>query len=403
MGQIDRSRARLHSDFPTPWFSPPPPSISSLAMPLPSRGTVIHAADAPIEPLLADSGRTTSVLGYGNQGRAHALNLRDSGVSVVIGGRPGSAARKRAAEDGFETFDHAEAAGRSDLVIIALPDEVHGEVWRTSLVQVVRPGQVLGVIHGFSLHHGDITPPEGVGAVLVAPKGPGRTVRERFLLDQGIPAIISVHQEVDASKMRGTPITDAAGICLAWTTGLGCTRGGSIVGSVADETETDLFGEQAVLCGGVTGLVTAAYEILIDAGYPPEVAYIECCHELKQVCDLIYHRGLAGMRAAISNTAEFGIDHAAPRLVDDAVKSRMRDLLAEIRDGRFAARLRDDADSDFPDLRRHRTDTANHPMETSGRTVRGLMPWLAEEDAKSQATVPTRADQGENSSDKTHP
>ena len=368
-------------------------------MPLPPRGTVIHAADAPIEPLLAESGRTTSILGYGNQGRAHALNLRDSGISVVIGGRPDSEARQKAADDGFETFDHDEAVHRSDLIIIALPDEVHGEVWRTSLQPVVRPGQVLGVIHGFSLHHGDIDPPEGVGAVLVAPKGPGRTVRERFLLGQGIPAIVSVHQSADPAGMRGTPATDAAGLCLAWTAGIGCTRGGSIVGSVADETETDLFGEQSVLCGGVTGLVVAAYEILIEAGYPPEVAYIECCQELKQVCDLIYHRGLAGMRSAISNTAEYGIDHAAPRLVDEDVKSRMRELLAEIRDGRFAAALQADAGAGFPDLRRHRAQTADHSMETAGRKVRELMPWLAKEDAESQATGSRPADGENNSSD----
>ncbi len=351
-------------------------------MPLPPRGTVIHAPDAPIEPLLADAGRTVAVLGYGNQGRAHALNLRDSGVRVIVGGRTGSEARKRAESEGFASFDLAEAASAADLVVIALPDEVHGRVWGETLASAIRPGQVLGVVHGFSLHHGEIDPPPGVGAVLVAPKGPGRTVRERFLMGQGIPAIIAVHQETEGPDSG----PDAASLCLAWAAGLGCTRGGSIVGSVADETDTDLFGEQTVLCGGLTGLILAAFEILVEAGYPPEVAYIECCHEAKQVCDLIYHRGLAGMRAAISNTAEFGIDHAAPRLVNDRVRAEMRALLAEIRDGRFAERLKTDADAGFPDLHRHRQATADHPIEQAGRTVRNLMPWLAEDDAKVEAS-----------------
>ncbi len=362
-------------------------------MTFPPRGTVIKAADAPIEPLLGSSGRVAAVLGYGNQGRAHALNLRESGVEVVVGGRPGSEARARAETEGFETFETGNAAERGDLVIVALPDEVHGRVWHDVLASSIRPGQVLGVVHGFSLHHGDLTPPEGVGAVLVAPKGPGRTLRERFSLGHGIPAIVSVHREARVPATSTAPATDAAGLALAWATGIGCTRGGSIVGSVADETETDLFGEQTVLCGGVTDLVRTAYEILVEAGYPPEVAYIECCHELKQVCDLIYHRGLAGMREAISNTAEFGIDHAGPRLVDESTRRTMRELLDEIRDGRFARRLRQDADQGFAGLETHRRAQRGHPIEETGRTIRGLMPWLAEEDARSQSSNPSSADE----------
>ena len=362
-------------------------------MPLPPRGTVLHATDTSISPLLAASGRRVAVLGYGNQGRAHALNLRDSGVQVVVGGRTGSEARRLAESEGFESFDLADAASQADLIVLALPDEVHGAVWRSTLADAVRPGQVIGVVHGFSLHHGDIDPPEGVGAVLVAPKGPGRTVRERFLMNQGIPAIVAVHREAEG--------VDAAAWCLAWAAGLGCLRGGSIVGTVADETETDLFGEQTVLCGGLTGLILAAFETLVEAGYPPEIAYIECCHEAKQVCDLVYHRGLAGMRAAISNTAEFGIDHAATRLVDDRTRAEMRALLAEIRDGRFADRLKADADAGFPDLHRHRQDTADHPIEQAGRTVRTLMPWLAEDDAKAEAGGPKLNHRGTEDTEKT--
>ena len=335
-----------------------------------------------------------SVIGYGNQGRAHALNLRESGGTVIVGGRPGSDARLRAESDGFESFDAAVALERSDLAILALPDEVHGVVWRDTLAQAVRPGQVLGVVHGFSLHHGDLVPPEGVGAVLVAPKGPGRTVRERFLMGQGIPAIVAVHAEVDVPATKQAPGSDAAAIALAWATGIGCTRGGSIVGSVADETETDLFGEQAVLCGGMTALFLAAFEILVEAGYPAEIAYIECCHEAKQIGDLVYNRGIAGMREAISNTAEFGIDHAGPRLVDDRIRAEMRALLSEIRDGRFADHLRRDVEAGFEGLRGHRERQRTHEIEEASETVRGLMPWLAEEDRRSQASGRESSDEG---------
>lgn len=335
-----------------------------------------------------------SILGYGNQGRAHALNLRDSGASVVVGGRSGSAARSRAEAEGFETLDLAEATRRGDLVVIALPDEVHGPIWRAILSTAIRPGQVIGVVHGFSLHHGDIDPPAGVGAVLVAPKGPGRTVRERYLMDQGIPSIIAVHREIEIPGHGQSSATDASGLALAWATGLGCTRGGSIVGTVADETETDLFGEQAVLCGGMTALFLAAFETLVEAGYPPEIAYIECCHEAKQVADLVYNQGIAGMRAAISNTAEFGIDTAGPRLVDEGTRSEMRALLAEIRDGRFADRLRADADHGFEGLHRHRKTQTHHPIEDAGAKVRDLMPWLSEEDRRSQASTGKTSDEG---------
>ena len=367
-------------------------------MPLPPRGTVIQASDAPFQPLEEASGRVISILGYGNQGRAHALNLRDSRAKVIVGGRRGSDARARAEQEGFETFDLAEATQRADLVVIALPDEVHGPVWKSTLAEVIRPGQVIGVVHGFSLHHGDIDPPEDVGAVLVAPKGPGRTVRERYLLEQGIPAIIAVHREIEIPATEHATATDATGLALAWASGLGCTRGGSIVGSVADETETDLFGEQAVLCGGMTALFLAAFEILVEAGYPPEIAYIECCHEAKQIGDLVYNRGIAGMRAAISNTAEFGIDHAGPQLVDEKTRATMRTLLQEIREGGFATRLRRDADNDFQNLRAHRDAQRDHPIESAGETVRNLMPWLAEEDARSQAPSPDSADEGEKGS-----
>ena len=364
-------------------------------MPLPPRGTVIRAQEAPFQPLEGASGRIISILGYGNQGRAHALNLRDSGSKIVVGGRSGSEARARAEEEGFETFDLADAARQADLVVIALPDEVHGRVWRSSLAEAIRPGQVIGVVHGFSLHHRDIDPPDGVGAVLVAPKGPGRTVRERYLLGQGIPAIIAVHREIEVAATEHAAVTDATGLALAWASGIGCTRGGSIVGSIADETETDLFGEQAVLCGGMTALFLAAFEILVEAGYPPEIAYIECCHEAKQIGDLVYSRGIAGMRAAISNTAEFGIDHAGPQLVDEKTRATMRALLQEIREGGFARRLRRDAENDFQDLHAHRDAQRHHAIEAAGETVRDLMPWLAEEERRSQAAGSDSADDEE--------
>ena len=319
--------------------------------------------------------RKVVLVGYGNQGRAHALNLRDSGIQVTVTGRSGSNARARAQMDGFQTSDTDRAVVGADLVIMALPDEVHAEVWTSAVAPHVESGQTIGFIHGSSVHFGLVRIPEGIGAVLVAPKGPGTTLRERFVQGQGIPALLAVAQE----RAPGTGGPTSHELARAWAAGLGCARAGIVRTTFGDEAETDLFGEQAVLCGGMMGLAQAAYETLVEAGYPPLLAYMECVHEIKQVADLLYARGPAGMRAAISNTAEFGAYSAAPRMVDDATKTAMRTLLKEIKDGTFSRAMQADHDAGAPWFRAQRAMASAHPMEQSSADVRALMPWLAAE------------------------
>jgi ketol-acid reductoisomerase len=334
----------------------------------------------PLQGVTADAllGRTVAVLGYGNQGRAHALNLRDSGVAVVVGGRAGSDARARARADGLTELDHGAAVQAADLVILALPDEVHAEAWTNWIAPALRPGHVAGFIHGSSVHFGLVKAPAGVGVVMVAPKGPGTTLRERFTRGQGIPALLAVHQE------RAFPADEpsARDLAVAWAAGIGAGRAAVIGTTFEAEAVTDLFGEQAVLCGGMMGLAQAAFEILVEAGYPADLAYVEAVHEIKQVADLLYHRGPAGMRAAISNTAEFGTYEAAPRIGDEHVRARMRAMLADVRSGAFTHRMQADHDAGGPWFAAQRAAAAAHPMEQASRTVRDWMPWLDAPDAR---------------------
>lgn len=311
--------------------------------------------------------RTVAVLGFGNQGAAHAANLRDSGVAVVVGARAG-VGFDNARAAGFDTKSIAEATAASDLVILALPDEAQGAIFRSDIQDALRTGQTLGFIHGFAIHHGLIKAPENVGVVLVAPKGPGTTLREVFTQGLGIPCLFDVHQSPANS--------DAEARGLAWAHGIGCARAGVIDGSFADETETDLFGEQAVLCGGVAALIEVAFETLVTRGYPPELAYIECCHELKQVTDLIYTRGLAGMNRAISNTAEFGAYEAKSRLSDDHLRAHFSALLDDIQSGQFGKRMIEDHAAGGALLAAERAKSQASPIEQTGRLVRSLMPWL---------------------------
>ena len=314
-------------------------------------------------------GRTIAVLGFGNQGRAHALNLRDSGCQVIVGARVDSPSSKAARQQGLTVMSIRDAAAQGELVILALPDEVHHEVFDADVAPAVRRDAIVGLLHGFSIRFGLIQPPPDLGIVLVAPKGPGTALRERYLQGVGLPCLFAVQQE--------SANHSAEAIGLAWARGIGCARAGIIHTTFAAEAETDLFGEQAVLCGGLSALITASFETLVDAGYDPELAYLECCHEVKQIADLIYQRGLAGMREAISNTAEFGEYVAGPRLVDDDVRARMRAILGEIRSGAFASRFQRDYSDGFKAFHHRRDELSRHPIEAAGRTIRAMMPWLS--------------------------
>lgn len=309
------------------------------------------------------------MIGYGNQGRANALNLRDSGVQVTVGARAGGAGFAAAQADGFAPLPPTDAANRGNLVILAVPDEAHAACWSRVVAPGLQSDAIVGFLHGFSVHHGLVKPAMHHGVVMVAPKGPGRTLRERFAEGLGIPALFAVHQ-------GGRDAAHTRAVALAWAAGIGSARAALVETTFATECETDLFGEQAVLCGGMMALVQAAFDTLVQAGYPPEIAYMECCQELKQIADLVFERGPSGMRAAISNTAEFGAFEAGERLVDDAMRAKLRAILADIRGGAFGARFAADAAADFPWMRAKRATADGDPIEAAGRGVRAWMPWL---------------------------
>ena len=316
------------------------------------------------------AGQTVAVLGYGNQGRAHALNMRDAGLRIIAGCRPDGSARTRAAADGFEATGLAEAAQRADLAVIALPDHVHESAWSASIGPALRSGTTVGFLHGFSIRFGHVKPRAALGVVMVAPKGPGHTLRVRFQEGLGIPALVAVHQPgPDAALTRAR--------MLAWATAIGSARAAIVETTFAAEAETDLFGEQAVLCGGVMALVRTAFETLVEAGYPPDVAYMECCQELKQLADLLYERGPAGMRRAISTTAEFGA-FEAQTMDTPELRARLSSMLADIQSGAFAERFRADARAGFPWLNQRREAAQAHPIEAAGDLVRAWLPWLKE-------------------------
>ncbi len=313
------------------------------------------------------SGVITSVIGYGNQGRAHALNLRDSGVAVVVGQRPGKGF-DRAVDDGFQPVTVRQSASTGELLIVSLPDESASDIYQSDIAPVMRPGQALGFVHGLNIRFGFIKPPPDVDVVMIAPKGPGTLLRSAFVEGKGIPALMAIEQDATGHAKK---------TALAWAAGIGCARAAVVETTFADETETDLFGEQVVLCGGVTALTKAAFETLVAAGYEPEFAYLECVHELKQVVDLLYTRGISGMRDAISNTAEYGDLTRGPRVVDDRTREEMRRILAEIRDGAFAREWIEEYRSGgrrFAAL--HQADVGT-PIEQAGVNVRALMPWLS--------------------------
>jgi ketol-acid reductoisomerase len=316
------------------------------------------------------NGKTVAILGYGSQGHAHSLNLKDSGVDVVVGLRPDSASVEQARSNGLEVTDVADAASRGDVVMVLLPDEKHGEVWREQIRDGIAPGNTLLFGHGFSVHYGEVEPPPEVDVALVAPKGPGHLVRRQFAEGSGVPGLIAVHADASGGAQQ---------LALAYAKGIGCTRGGVIETTFKDETETDLFGEQAVLCGGVSELVRAGYETLVDAGYDPKLAYFECLHELKLIVDLMYEKGITGMRYSVSNTAEYGDLTRGRRIISETTRQAMRDVLGEIQSGAFAREWIAENRAGQENFKRLREEQAGHQIEREGRELRSMMDWIETE------------------------
>jgi len=312
-------------------------------------------------------GKTVAVIGFGSQGHAHAQNLKDSGVDVVVGLREGSSSVDKARAAGLEVLSMAEAASRGELVMVLVPDELHRQVWEEEIADGIADGKMVLFGHGFSVHYGEVKPPPGVDVALVAPKGPGHLVRRQFKEGSGVPGLLAVHQDATGN---------AHALALAYAKGIGCTRGGVIETSFKDETETDLFGEQAVLCGGASELVQAGFETLVEAGYDPQMAYFECLHELKLIVDLIYEKGLAGMRWSISNTAEYGDYTRGRRVITEDTRERMRAILGEIQSGDFAREWIAENRAGQENFQRMRAEQASSQVETTGRQLRSMMAWI---------------------------
>jgi ketol-acid reductoisomerase len=346
--------------------------------------------DADADPS-ALAGQTVAVLGFGSQGHAHALNLKESGVDVVVGLAPGSRSRALAEERGLRVLDTAEAVKAADVMMMAIPDTQQKAVYEASVEPALRPGQLLMFAHGFAVRFGRIAPPEWLDVGMVAPKGPGHLLRSVYVAGGGVPALFAVHQD---------PSGTARGRVMAYARGIGSTRAGILETTFAEETETDLFGEQALLCGGVSALVKAAFETLVEAGYQPELAYFETMHELKLIVDLMYRGGLNYMRFSVSDTAEYGDYVSGPR-VTEGVKHTMRDILGDIQSGRFAEQWIAEYDSGGAEFARLRQEDRDHQIEQVGARLRSQMAWLdpvevvAGQAQASAERAPREADQGQ--------
>ncbi len=328
---------------------------------------IFYDSDADLALL---SGKTVAILGYGSQGHAHALNLKDSGVDVVVGLRPDSSSRAKAEAAGLEVLDVAEAASRGDVVMILLPDEKQAEVWEAEIADGIAPGNLLLFAHGFAIHFEQIVPPAGVDVGMVAPKGPGHLVRRQYEEGNGVPCLMAVHQDATGN---------AHGLVLAYASAIGGGRAAIIETTFKDECETDLFGEQAVLCGGASELVRAGFETLVEAGYDPRLAYFECLHELKLIADLMYEKGIQGMRYSISNTAEYGDMTRGKRVIGDESRAAMKQILGEIQSGEFAREWIAENRAGGENLSRMREEGKNHPVEKVGKDLRDMMPWVDQE------------------------
>jgi len=325
---------------------------------------IYYDKDADLSKL---DGKTVAIIGYGSQGHAHAQNLRDSGVNVVVGQRPGSKNYDLAVSHGFQPVSAAEAAAAGNLVNILLPDEVQGEVYSQHIRDNLEPGNVLMCSHGFNVHFGVVKPPAGVDLLLVAPKGPGHLVRSEFEQGGGVPCLIATSEGASDDTFQ---------MGLAYAKGIGGARAGVIHTTFAEETETDLFGEQVVLCGGISELIKASFETLVDAGYQPEMAYFECMHEVKLIVDLFYQGGLSYMRYSVSNTAEYGDYTRGPRIITKETRAEMKKILSEIQEGKFAQEWLDEYRSGAKNFKALREADRNHPVEQVGRRLRSLMSWI---------------------------
>jgi ketol-acid reductoisomerase len=324
---------------------------------------IYYDKDANINVL---KGKKIVIMGYGSQGHAHANNLRDSGMDVTIGLRSGKS-RDKAVAANFKVMTPSEAAKIADVIMMLLPDELQGDVFKTEIMQNMKKGSCLAFAHGFNIHFGQIVPPHDINVFMTAPKGPGHLVRSEYLKGSGVPCLIAVHQN---------PSGDAKDVALAYASAIGGGRAGIIETTFREETETDLFGEQSVLCGGVTALIQAGYETLVEAGYAPEMAYFECLHEVKLIVDLIYEGGISNMRYSISNTAQYGDLTRGPRIITEKTKKEMSKILKEIQDGVFAREWMLECKANKPVFNALTRKGEEHPIEEVGRRLRAMMPWL---------------------------
>src|SRR3984893_14896026 len=325
---------------------------------------IYYDSDANLELIQQ---KRIAVIGYGSQGHAHALNMRNTGRSLGVGLPPDSKSREKVQADGLEVVTPAVAAEQADVIMILIPDQHHREVFERDIRPGLAAGKMLMTAHGFSLHYSQIVPPADVDVAMVAPKSPGHMLRRLFTEGVGVPALWAVHQDATGNAQAMT---------LAYARAIGCTRAGVLRTTIAEETETDLFGEQAVLCGGITALIRAGFETLVEAGYQPEVAYFECMHEMKLIVDLMYQGGMSYMRYSISDTAEFGDYVSGPRIIDQRAREEMRRILQEIQNGTFATRWILENQAGRPSFQAMRRTNAQHQIEHVGRELRAMMPWL---------------------------
>lgn len=326
--------------------------------------TIYYEQDAPLDAL---KGKTVCVIGYGSQGHAHSQNLRDSGINVQIAELEGTPNYKLAIEHGFKPTTIPNAMNGATLIIITLPDEIQASVYEKDIKPNLKPGQVLGFCHGFNIHFGYIKPAAGVSVVMIAPKGPGHLVRSEYQKGGGVPCLVAVHTDADGNAKK---------IALAWGNGIGGARAGIIETTFKEETETDLFGEQVVLCGGLSALIKAGFETLVEAGYQPEIAYFECMHEVKLIVDLMYQGGLSYMRYSISNTAEYGDLTRGPRIITAQTKAEMKKILAEITSGAFAKEWVEEYRSGLKNFKALYEKDYGHQLEVVGRRLRKMMKWI---------------------------